>query len=85
MFHTETYASALRDLLCNPEARLLLIYGDKDEFTSASKYDDWVDACRQTDGLKAKLDVLRVMGANHFWRSHDARTILEQAVGSWLS
>lgn len=85
MFHTDTYASALRDLLCDPEAKLLLIYGDKDEFTSSSKYDDWVGVCRQTDGLRAKLDVVRVVGANHFWQTHDARTALEQAVGSWLS
>jgi alpha/beta superfamily hydrolase len=85
MFHTDTYASALHDLMCNPESRLLIIYGDKDEFTSKSKYDDWVDACRRTDGLKAKLDVVRVTDANHFWQSHDARSALEQAVNSWLS
>jgi len=85
MFHAGMYASALRDLLCNPEARLLLIYGDKDEFTSKSKYDDWVDSCRRMDGLKAELDVVRVAGANHFWQSRDARTALERAVDSWLS
>lgn len=85
MFHAGMYASALRELLCNPEARLLLIYGDKDEFTSKSKYDEWVDSCRRIDGLKAELDVVRVTKANHFWQSRDARTALEQAVDSWLS
>ena len=85
MFQTDMYASALRHLLCNPEARLLLIYGDKDEFTSKSKYDAWIESCRRTDGLKAKLDVVRVTEANHFWQSHDARTALEQAVDNWLS
>ncbi|KAG1747046.1 Alpha/Beta hydrolase protein [Suillus paluster] len=84
MFHTGTYTSALRDLLCNPDARLLIIYGDNDEFTRKSKYDEWVDTLRRTDDLKATFDVVQVMNANHFWQSHDARIALEQAVDSWI-
>ncbi|KAG2157998.1 Alpha/Beta hydrolase protein [Suillus bovinus] len=85
MFHTGMYSSALRDILCNPDARLLVIYGDKDELTSKSKYDKWVNTLRQTDGLKAKFDVVPVMDANHFWRSDGARIALQQAVDSWIS
>ncbi|KAG1825082.1 Alpha/Beta hydrolase protein [Suillus variegatus] len=85
MFHTGMYSLALRDILCNPDARLLLIYGDKDEFTSKSKYDEWVDTLRRTDGLKARFDIIPVMDANHFWQSDGARIALQQAVDSWIS
>lgn len=85
MFHTGMYSSALHNTLCNPDARLLLIYGDKDEFTSKSKYDEWVDTLMRTDGLKAKFDVVPVTDANHFWQSDSARTALQQAVDSWIS
>jgi alpha/beta superfamily hydrolase len=85
MFHTGMYSSALHDTLRNPDARLLLIYGDKDEFTSKSKYDEWVDTLMRADGLKAKFDVVPVMDANHFWQSDSARTALQQAVDSWIS
>ncbi|KAG1735808.1 Alpha/Beta hydrolase protein [Suillus lakei] len=85
MFHTGMYTSALRDILCNPDARLLLIYGDKDEFTSESKYDQWVDTLRRTDGLKAKFDVVRVIDTNHFWQSQGARIELQQTIDSWMS
>jgi pimeloyl-ACP methyl ester carboxylesterase len=85
MFHTGIYSLALRDILCNPDARLLLIYGDKDEFTSKSKYEEWVDTLRRTDGLKAKLNVIPVMDASHFWQSDGARTALQQAIDSWIS
>lgn len=85
MFHTGMYSLALHDTLCNPDARLLLIYGDKDEFTSKSKYDEWVDTLMRTDGLKAKFDVVPVMDANHFWQSDSARTALQQAVDGWIS
>lgn len=85
MFHTGMYSSALHDTLRNPDARLLLIYGDKDEFTSKSKYDEWVDTLMRIDGLKAKFDVVPVMDANHFWQSDGARTALQQAVDSWIS
>lgn len=85
MFHTGMYNLALHDTLCNPDARLLLICGDKDEFTSKSKYDEWVDTLMRTDGLKAMFDVVPVMDANHFWQSGGARTALQQAVDSWIS
>lgn len=85
MFHTGMYNSALHDTLCNPDARLLLIYGDKDEFTSKSKYDEWIDILMRTDGLKAKFDAVPVTDANHFWQSDSARTALQQAVDSWIS
>jgi uncharacterized protein len=43
-FHTRTYQRALEDLVRDPSARVLLCYGDADDFTGAYAYDEWVEA-----------------------------------------
>ncbi|SRR6266702_786315 len=43
-FRTGTYQRALEDLVRQPAARVLLCYGDADDFTSAEAYEEWTDA-----------------------------------------
>jgi uncharacterized protein len=43
-FHTRTYQRALEDLVCDPGARVLICYGDADDFTGAYAYDEWAEA-----------------------------------------
>ena len=43
-FHTGTYQHALENLVRQPAARVLICYGDADDFTSADTYEDWVEA-----------------------------------------
>jgi len=43
-FHTGTYQHALEDLVRQPAERVLICYGDADDFTSADTYEEWVEA-----------------------------------------
>ena len=43
-FHTGTYQRALEDLVGQPAARVLICYGDADDFTSADSYEEWAEA-----------------------------------------
>ncbi|KAI9463226.1 Alpha/Beta hydrolase protein [Lactarius psammicola] len=43
-FHTGTYQRALEDLVRQPAARVLICYGDADDFTGAEAYEVWVEA-----------------------------------------
>ena len=43
-FHTSTYQRALENLVRQPAARVLICYGDADDFTSADSYEEWVEA-----------------------------------------
>ncbi len=73
---------------------MLLIYGDEDEFTSASSYDAWVadlqkdrevaSSSEQTRQSPGKLEVVKVEGASHFWREDDAVVRLIDTVSAWL-
>ncbi|RDX57159.1 alpha/beta-hydrolase [Lentinus brumalis] len=93
-FHGSRYTTALQSLLCDPRSNVLLIYGDEDEFTSASSYDAWVadlqkdrevaSSSEQTRQSPGKLEVVKVEGASHFWREDDAVVRLIDTVSAWL-
>ena len=40
-FRTGTYQRVLEDLVRQPAARVLICYGDADDFTSADTYEEW--------------------------------------------
>ena len=85
LFRSSTYASALRSLIQSPTGNVLVIYGDKDEFTSGSKYDIWSEELQNDakgDG-KGRLKVVKVAGGSHFWRVIDGKEMTD-AVGQWL-
>lgn len=84
LFHSRVYSTALDDLLCQSHANVLVIYGEQDNFTSRSKYDVWARSLRKTSEGKAKLEVVSVAGADHFWRSSSARTTLKWTLENWL-
>ncbi|KAK0211046.1 Alpha/Beta hydrolase protein [Desarmillaria ectypa] len=83
-FRSSTYDSALKDLLSSPEAHVLVVFGDQDDFTSVSKYERWTEELRTLTGTDAKrLEIVRVNGASHFWRDREER-VLTAAVERWL-
>jgi uncharacterized protein len=43
-FRTRTYQRALEDLVRDPGARVLLCFGDEDDFTGVEAYDEWAEA-----------------------------------------
>ncbi|KAI6147031.1 Alpha/Beta hydrolase protein [Pisolithus thermaeus] len=84
LFHSRVYLTALDNLLCQSHANVLVIYGEQDNFTSRAKYDVWARSLRKTSEGKAKLEVVSVAEADHFWRSSSARTTLKQTLENWL-
>ncbi|KAI6037677.1 Alpha/Beta hydrolase protein [Pisolithus marmoratus] len=84
LFHSGVYSTALDSLLCQSRASVLVIYGERDNFTSRTKYDVWTRSLRKASEGKAKLEVVSVAEADHFWRSGSARTTLKQTLEDWL-
>ncbi len=79
------YDTALKDLLSSPEAHVLVVFGDQDDFTSISKYERWTKELQTLTGTDAqRLEIVRVDGASHFWRGRDER-VLTAAVGAMVA
>ncbi|KAG8213216.1 hypothetical protein J3R82DRAFT_11681 [Butyriboletus roseoflavus] len=56
MFHSRMYSSALTSLLRDVRARLLIVHGDRDDFTSHSQYDTWTKSLKMTEGVSAQVE-----------------------------
>lgn len=85
LFHSRVYSTALDNLLGQSRANVLIIHGERDNFTSRSKYDAWGTSLRKrSEGKASKLEVVSVAEADHFWRSSSARTTLKRTLENWL-
>jgi alpha/beta superfamily hydrolase len=78
LFHTNTYTAKLKELISNADSNVLIIYGDRDEFTSIEKYKAWREELVSKVG--GHLKVVEVPGASHFWERRE----LKQVVMEWL-
>lgn len=88
LFHSRSYAETLKALVQNPRSNVLILYGDRDEFTGIGNYETWVeklqrDAGQGTGGVGGRLQVGFVEGATHFWEPRKAR-IMQDIVEQWL-
>lgn len=88
LFHSRSYAETLKALVQNPRSNVLILYGDRDEFTGTDSYDAWVkelqrDVGRCTGDTGGRLQVGFVEGATHFWEHRKAQ-IMQQIVEQWL-
>jgi len=79
-FHSSTYTSALSALTSNPQARVLILYGDRDQFTAVGKYDSWVNGLTMEG---KSVECVRVAEGDHFWRGQ-AGEEMRNTVKSWL-
>jgi len=59
--------------------RKLLIYGTRDQFTSANVYRSWVEPLMKSENLCVEV----VDGADHFWRGESLH-VLKNLVLLWL-
>jgi hypothetical protein len=60
----------------------LVLFGNKDNFTSAKKLEQWaVKLAQQADG---RLQWFAVDGAGHFWREPGAAAVLEEKLALWV-
>ncbi|KZT01385.1 alpha/beta-hydrolase [Laetiporus sulphureus 93-53] len=84
-FHGKNYTDALTSLIRDRLSNVLIIYGDRDEFTSAEQYEQWLEALnRDTQGERGSLQTAKVENATHFWREQNAVDRLVEAIESWL-
>ncbi|KAJ7494629.1 Alpha/Beta hydrolase protein [Mycena galericulata] len=75
------YEETLKELLRNPAANVLVVFGDEDEFTSVASYRTWRGALEGT--AAGKLQCAEVRGGTHFWRDSDGDELVA-IVSQWL-
>jgi len=80
LFHGGTYTSRLNELINDPQSNILIVHGDRDEFTSAETYEGWVTELRKNSG-EFRVEV--VQGATHFWTSRSGQRLMEIVKG-WV-
>ncbi|QRV89564.1 alpha/beta hydrolase family protein [Ceratobasidium sp. AG-Ba] len=91
-FHASFYRDKLDQLAKDPRARLLILHGDRDQFTAIEKYTTWatslqpvLDQIQETpDTAPVKVQVKVVPGADHFWRGRYNRQ-MRDIITSWLN
>ncbi|KAJ7659960.1 Alpha/Beta hydrolase protein [Mycena rosella] len=69
------YEEKLKDLLDDPAANVLVVFGDCDEFTSAARYRTWRSSLEGTNA--GKFQWAEIQGGTHFWRGADGRELVE--------
>jgi hypothetical protein len=67
----------LNEVLEHPESKVLVIHGDRDEFTSHAKYQEWISE------LRGNVEVVEVENGAHFWLGSSGGQLIE-AVERWL-
>jgi len=80
LFQTSYYQARLEQLVQDPESNVLVIYGDKDEFTSKSSYKGWVEKLKNGN---TGLRVAEIENGRHFWGGRSGQ-MLKQVVVEWL-
>ncbi|THH15337.1 hypothetical protein EW146_g5118 [Bondarzewia mesenterica] len=97
LFKSGTYQAALEHLLSDERARVLLVYGDQDQFTGAQAYEAWVadlrhvvdaeegqggrEGGREEGWVARRVRFKCVSGGTHFWAG-DAHRRLMYAIRS---
>lgn len=87
-FHSGTYTTTLNSLLQHPRSKVLIVFGDHDEFTGESSYDTWAEELRkQGSGAgTGRLEIAKIGGATHFWTDEEnARRRLVEKILDWVS
>ncbi|KAG6900698.1 hypothetical protein C0993_005010 [Termitomyces sp. T159_Od127] len=77
LFHTGTYNAKLRELVQNADSHVLVVFGDRDEFTSVEKYREWQKSLEEVSSSE-RLRVVEVGGASHFWRGPSGQQLGEE-------
>ncbi|KAG2024010.1 hypothetical protein CC2G_001611 [Coprinopsis cinerea AmutBmut pab1-1] len=83
LFKGSYYDQKLEELVQNPDSRVLIIYGDQDEFTSVERYRNWVTRL-QNLANSDRLRIAFIEGASHFWHG-DSNEQLRSSLSSWIS
>ncbi|PFH52917.1 hypothetical protein AMATHDRAFT_73753 [Amanita thiersii Skay4041] len=82
MFHSNIYQRKLEELAREERSNILIIYGDSDEFTGATKYREWAAMVEREGG--GRVSVVAVEGGSHFWAGEGGAE-MGKAICDWLS
>ena len=66
-------------ICCSPT---LMVYGDKDFFTSQKRYRKWAEVLVAKPGSLFQFH--EVAGAGHFYRENGAETEMRRCIGGWI-
>ena len=80
LFGGGTYTDRLNKLIGDPDSNVLIIHGDRDEFTSAGTYEGWVTELQKNDG---EFRVELVQDATHFWTRRSGEK-LKEIIKGWV-
>ncbi|KII89869.1 hypothetical protein PLICRDRAFT_91014 [Plicaturopsis crispa FD-325 SS-3] len=87
LFKSSAYTAALKTLLRDKSSNVLVVYGDRDEFTSVQSYDAWaeeLEKAAQPGGETAgSLSIVKVPDGSHFWGG-ECGSQMQRAVSAWL-
>ena len=83
LFRASHYQAQLEQLLQDPGSNVLVIYGDKDEFTSKLSYEGWVEKLKKVARGSTRLRVAEIENASHFWLGRSGH-VLKQVMRQWL-
>lgn len=83
MFRTSRYQTQLEGLLKGDRSNLLVVYGDRDEFTSISSYKVWVEQLEKAASSSDRLHIVEIPNASHFWHGHTGLE-LGRVLRGWL-
>ena len=72
----------LDTLVHNPRSTVLVIFGDRDDFTGIQSYIKWADGLQaiSKDNEAGRLELVTVKGCNHFWTDSHARQVLVDSI-----
>ncbi|KAJ1307268.1 hypothetical protein OPQ81_001380 [Rhizoctonia solani] len=84
-------SNRLSQLVHDPRARILILFGDKDQFTTVDSYQSWAENLQSdrngstlgTAAPSGVTEIKMIPGADHFWRGRFNRQMRE-AISSWL-
>ena len=77
-----TVVPSENDLEGKKGSDLLLIYGDRDQFTAVEKLRGWSSRLEVVGG--ERVTTREITGADHFWREESGRNGLITALFDWL-
>lgn len=80
-FRSRAHDKALTALVQDARADVLILFGDRDEFTGIESYERWATQLKGSGG--ERVQVTCVKGASHFWRQGTSAEML-QVIGQWL-
>lgn len=82
LLNSSTFLATISDNLTVKNRKVLHIFGEKDEFSSAIKLRKWNDEMKT---ISEHWRGEEIRGANHFWTGDGKKDELLEVIGNWLS